>query len=223
MGRMTLVHALCFHGIGAPGPAVAAAERPYWVTERAFRDILDAVAETPNVEISFDDGNASDVEIALDALLDRGLSATFFVVAGRLGQPGYLDVDGVGELARAEMTVGTHGMDHRSWRRLTDGARQRELVDARAILADVVGGPVSEAAVPMGAYDRRLLRDLRRLGYTAVHTSDRRLARSGAWLRPRFSVRAGDTADSVRRTALAVPSVPRRALQGAKSVVKSFR
>jgi peptidoglycan/xylan/chitin deacetylase (PgdA/CDA1 family) len=220
---VTFVHALCFHGVGSPGLSVASDEHRYWVTEQAFHDILDAVAETPNLELSFDDGNASDLEIAFGALRDRGLVATFFVVAGRLGLPGYLDADGLRELVRGGMTVGTHGMDHRPWRQLSNADRQRELVDARGILADVIGAPVSEAAVPMGEYDRHLLGDLRRLGYTAVHTSDRRLAAKDAWLRPRFSVRADDTPGSVVSTALAVPSVRRRAIQAAKGWLKTLR
>ena len=64
------------------------------------------------------------------------------------------------------------------------------------------GTPVTEAALPLGRYDRDLLAHLRALGYTAVHTSDRRWAREGDWLQPRFSVRDGDTADSVRRAML---------------------
>jgi peptidoglycan/xylan/chitin deacetylase (PgdA/CDA1 family) len=95
------------------------------------------------------------------------------------------------------MTIGSHGMDHRPWRRLEPVERKRELVDARERIADIVGHPVSEAALPTGAYDRRLLRELRRLGYSAVHTSDRRPAKTGAWLQPRFSVVAGDTGESV--------------------------
>jgi hypothetical protein len=75
----------------------------------------------------------------------------------------------------------------------------------------------------MGEYDRRLLSELRRLGYAAVHTSDRRPATDGAWLRPRFSVRAGDTAESVRSTALVVPSSMSRALLAAKGWVKTLR
>lgn len=220
---MTLVHGVSFHGIGTPGPGVGSAERPYWVTQTAFTEILDVLAAAANVEITFDDGNASDVEIALGALRERGLVAQFFVVAGRLGQPGYLDVDGVQELVRGGMTIGSHGMDHRSWRGLSDSDRQRELVEARALLADVVGAPVDEAAVPMGRYDRRLLSELRRLGYAAVHTSDRRPATEGAWLRPRFSVGADDTPASVRGTALAVPSPVSRVWLGAKGALKALR
>jgi peptidoglycan/xylan/chitin deacetylase (PgdA/CDA1 family) len=220
---VTLVHRVCFHGIGTPGPSVASAERRYWVKERAFDAILDVLTGTPNVEITFDDGNASDVEIGLAALRDRGLGATFFVVAGRLGQPGYLDTGAVRELVKDGMTIGTHGMDHRPWRGLSTSDRHRELIEARAVLAEVAGSPVDQAAVPMGAYDRRLLAELRRLGYAAVHTSDRRLATDGAWLRPRFSVRADDTVETVRTTILSVPSSPRRAWLTAKGWAKTVR
>ena len=55
------------------------------------------------MRISFDDGNASDLEIGLPALLERGLTATFFVLAGRLGRPGSLDAD---EVARCSRTAG---------------------------------------------------------------------------------------------------------------------
>jgi hypothetical protein len=46
--------------------------------------ILDDVVERPSVQISFDDANDSDVLIDMPALLDRGLNARFFIVAGRL-------------------------------------------------------------------------------------------------------------------------------------------
>lgn len=95
------------------------------------------------------------------------------------------------------MTIGSHGMNHRPWRRLSAAERDEELVAARERIADVVGRPVTEAALPTGAYDRRVLRDLRRLAYSAVHTSDRRAARAGAWLQPRFSVVADDTPETV--------------------------
>ena len=163
------------------------------------------------------------MEIGLGALRDRSLVATFFVVAGRLGQPGYLDADGIHELVNGGMTIGTHGMDHRPWPRLSETDSRRELVEARAALVDLAGSPVDEAAVPLGRYDRRLLAELRRLGYAAVHTSDRRPTTDGAWLRPRFSVRADDTAESLRSTALAVPSPLGRTWLAAKGWAKTLR
>ena len=69
-----------------------------WVTRERFLSLLDAVTGRDDVRITFDDGNASDVEQALPALRERGLTATFFVVAGRLGTPRFLDRHGVAEL-----------------------------------------------------------------------------------------------------------------------------
>ena len=112
------------------------------------------------------------------------------------------------------MRIGSHGMDHRPWRGLDDRELDRELVEARDRLAAVAGAPVDQAALPLGRYDRRLLRRLRRLGYARLHTSDRRWARAGAWLQPRFSLRRGDTVDSVRREMLTRASPAHRARSG---------
>ena len=51
----------------------------------------------------------SDFVYGLPALLDRGLTATFFVVAGRLGEPGFLSENDVRTLVSAGMTIGCHG------------------------------------------------------------------------------------------------------------------
>jgi hypothetical protein len=55
---------------------------------------------------------------------------------------------------------------------------------------------------------------LREEGYTHVFTSDRRPARVGAWLQPRYSVRQHDTLQSVRDDILAPRPFPER-LRGA--------
>jgi peptidoglycan/xylan/chitin deacetylase (PgdA/CDA1 family) len=104
------------------------------------------------------------------------------------------------------MTIGTHGMDHRPLRGLSPADRQRELVDAREEIADTIGRPVDEIALPLGLYDRRLLADLKALGYTAVHTSERMPGTADAWLRPRFSIRVDDTVETIEREVLADPS-----------------
>lgn len=214
---------ICFHGIGTPRRGLEPGEERYWTGVDAFHAILDAVAGRPEVRLSFDDGNVSDLEIGLPGLLERGLGATFFVLAGRLGLPGSLDAAQVRELQSQGMRIGSHGMDHVPWRGLDDTARRRELVDARDRLENELGAPVDEAALPLGRYDRALLGHLRRLGYRTVYTSDRRSARSGRWLQPRFSVRAGDTADSVRRTMLMPAPPARRAKLGAVGLVKRLR
>lgn len=214
---------VCFHGIGSPGRVLEPGEAPYWISEGAYLDILDVLATDPRVRISFDDGNASDIELGLAGLAERGLHATFFVLAGRLDRPGSLSSSDVRDLAAHGMRIGTHGMDHRPWRGLAAGVRRRELEEARRVLREVSGTAVTEAALPLGRYDRELLGHLRQLGYTAVHTSDRRWAREGSWLQPRFSVRDGDTAEGVRRTMLAQQSPGRLAERALVGTVKRWR
>ena len=214
---------VCFHGIGTPRRELEPGEDVYWVAEDRFRRILDEVATWPGVRLSFDDGNASDLAIGLPALLERGLTADFFVVAGRLGQPGSLDEDGVRELRRHGMGIGTHGMWHRSWRGMDQRERREEFVAARDRLATVTGAPVDAAACPRGQYDRRVLTDLRRQGYTRVYTSDRRPARAGSWLQPRFSVRRDDEPATLRAEALSPAPLGRRARNAAVGAVKRWR
>ncbi|MFI7607390.1 polysaccharide deacetylase family protein [Micromonospora sp. NPDC049366] len=215
---------ICFHGIGEPGRELEPGEDRYWVTRDQFLAILDEVAAWPAVRISFDDGNDSDVRIGLPALRDRNLTADFFVLAGRLGEPGSLDEDGVRELRRNGMTVGTHGLAHRSWRGMDRATVHDELVVARERLVAAVGGaPVDLAACPLGRYDRRLLARLRLLGYTGVFTSDRRAARAGAWLQPRFSVRRADTPASLRAEVLTRPGPLRRGRLVATGIAKRLR
>jgi peptidoglycan/xylan/chitin deacetylase (PgdA/CDA1 family) len=215
---------VCFHGVGTPRRELEPDEDLYWVTQRQFLDILDDLTGwQQQVRVSFDDGNSSDVDIALPALAERGLRADFFVLAGRLHSPGSLGEDDVRELRRNGMQIGTHGMAHRSWRGMDPATCQQELVVARESLAEVAGTPIDAAACPLGQYDRRVLADLRRLGYARVYTSDRRHARRGAWLQPRFSVRSHDTVESVRAAAVSRPGLRRRLRLNAIGLAKRIR
>jgi peptidoglycan/xylan/chitin deacetylase (PgdA/CDA1 family) len=214
---------VCFHGIGTPGREMESGEDRYWISVDTYHRVLDDIAGWPSARISFDDGNASDVEIGLPGLLSRGLTADFFVLAGRFGTPGSLDEPAVKELVAAGMTVGTHGMNHIPWRGLDPVTNRAELVDARDRIAAVTGTPVDAAACPLGRYDRRLLADLRRFGYRRVYTSDRRVADPNAWLQHRFSIRADDTPESFRAQATAVPPPARRVKDAAKGIIKRWR
>ena len=63
-------------------------EDRYWTEEDRHHQILDAVAARAVARLSFDDGNLSDIEIGLVGLLQRDLTASFLVLAGRLESPG---------------------------------------------------------------------------------------------------------------------------------------
>src|SRR5690349_24348429 len=107
---------ICFHGIGTPQRELELGEDRYWISVEMFHAVLDEIRTWPSVRISFDDGNASDLEIGLPALLERGLTAEFYVLASRFGKAGSLSEEATRKLHSAGMTIGTHGMWHRPWR-----------------------------------------------------------------------------------------------------------
>ena len=211
MPTAELVH-VCFHGIGTPARDLEPGEADYWLPHDRFLEILDLLAELPNVRISFDDANRSDVEKGLPALLERELTATFFVVVGRLGRPGSLDVGHPSTLLDEGMSVGNHGLRHIPWPLLSPDQLDHELVGAREILEGITGRPIDRVALPLGRYNRSVLRRLRQLQYAQVCTSDRRLTRTGAWLEHRFSLRQDDTPETVLAT-ITEAQHPRRRLR----------
>jgi peptidoglycan/xylan/chitin deacetylase (PgdA/CDA1 family) len=214
---------LTVHGIGPPARELDPDEADAWVTVEQFEQVLDAATGRDDVHITFDDGNASDVEVALPRLLERGLSAEFFVLAGLLGEPGRLGADGVRELVRVGMPVGSHGWAHRDWRRVDAAQAAQEFVEAHRVLAELTRRPVSAVAVPFGSYDRHVLGRLRRANVTRVYTSDGGRARPNGWLQPRNSLRSDLGPQWMAHVLDGRPALPVRARRLAARTVKRAR
>lgn len=179
---------LHFHGLGPVPPWADLKERQFWCGKDRFASILDTIctlSQVARIEITFDDGNASDANIALPALVDRGLTATFFVCAGRIGLPGYLDASAINDLISGGMEVGSHGWGHVDWRRVDDKVLDLEVDDARLKIADIVGSAIDKISIPFGSYDRRILLRLRRSNARSIFTSDGGRAPLSGWMLPR--------------------------------------
>ena len=211
------------HGIGPAGRELDPGEDQTWVSIAQFEQVLDAVAERSDVRITFDDGNVSDVEIALPRLVERGLTAEFFLLAGLLGDRGRVDHAGVRALLDAGMAIGSHGWSHRDWRRIDDAQAREELDDAHRVLGELTGRPVSRVAIPFGSYDRHVLRRLRAAGVTRAYTSDGGRARPDAWLQARTSLRHDIDAAWIARVLDPDTSLTRRARGSAARAVKRLR
>ncbi|SEP41854.1 polysaccharide deacetylase family protein [Amycolatopsis saalfeldensis] len=186
------------HGVGRPERALDPGEDERWITVEQFDRLLEAVAGQEDAHLTFDDGNASDVEVALPRLVSRGLRAEFFPLAGRVGERGYVDPDGLRQLVDAGMDVGSHGWERRDWRRLDDRQARRELEAAPRLLTELSGRAVCRYSLPSGRLDRRVLGRLRAAGATRVYSSSRSLgAGPGGWLQPRVQVHREMDADWV--------------------------
>lgn len=186
-----------FHGIGLPKRNLEAGEARFWIGESRFRAIIDRIAERADadaISITFDDGNISDLAIAVSELQSRQLNARFFVLAGRVGQAGSLGRTDIRDLVAAGMKIGSHGINHLDWTSLSPGELSEELRSSKAIIEDIAGVPVSEAAIPFGRYNAAVLGALRSAGYLTAFSSDGGSAQQGAFLMPRTSV-ASDMSD----------------------------
>lgn len=176
---------LNLHGLGEPPDHIPSEEVCYWLPAERFVEVLDRVAHLRQVRLTFDDGNASDFEVAVPELAKRGLRAEFFVLAGRIGKPGYLEPAHIREMVSAGMGVGLHGMDHRSWAQCNGAELEVEIDEARRQIESITGKPVTRAACPFGAYNALCLRKLRTSGFERVYTSDGGVARAADWLHTR--------------------------------------
>ena len=221
MSKSVLI--LTVHGIGRTSRTLDPGEDHSWVTVEQFEEVLDAAVGRPDVKLTFDDGNVSDIEIGLPRLLERGLSAEFFVLAGLLGEPGRLDSAGVRELHKAGMHVGSHGWAHRDWRRLDPSLHAQEFRDSCRVLAELTGRAVSRVAIPFGSYDRHVLRNLRGAGITRAFTSDGGRARPNSWLQPRTSLRADISQGWLRSVLDGRPSLVQRTRRIGARGIKQVR
>jgi len=127
------------------------------------------------VAITFDDGFASVVENAAPLLLERGIPATVFCVAGHLGGRNDFGTDPPGipkrplaaatalaELAAAGFELGSHGSRHIPLAVAERDAEllREEVVGSRRALEDRCGCPVRWFAPPYGSPPGRRGRDL---------------------------------------------------------------
>jgi peptidoglycan/xylan/chitin deacetylase (PgdA/CDA1 family) len=205
LARRRYVYNITFHGVGQPktGPVdetahfALRAHPDLWLTDDAFRKVLDELGGHEDVFLTFDDGYESNVTVVLPELRARGITAAFFVVGSAIGEPGFLTPTDVRLLADAGMIVGSHGLLHRSWTSLDDQALERDLRRSDEVITSAAGRPVDQVSCPWGHYDRRVLRRLKALGYTRVYTSDGVKAPRTAWLQGRTSIRKDDDAASV--------------------------
>jgi peptidoglycan/xylan/chitin deacetylase (PgdA/CDA1 family) len=210
------------HGIGPVDRKLEPGEHRTWVTVDQFEEVVEAVADRPDVLLTFDDGNMSDIEVALPRLVKAGLRAEFFVCAGLFGRPGRLDADGLRELLAAGMSVGSHGWLHRDWRKIDEAEAREEIAEAHRVIGEIVGAPVTTVAIPFGSYDRQVLRRLRAAHVRRVYTSDGGRARSDAWLQPRNSLREDMDHAWLSHTLGTVPLM-RRARNAAARTAKRWR
>lgn len=129
--------------------------------------------------LTFDDGDESNIRIALPILRLFGFRAEFFVTVSCVGQTGFMTWGDLGHLLDVGMSVQSHGLHHRALTNLSDNQLQDELRWSKDLLQRKLGHDVKYLAVPGGFTNQRVYREAFLAGYEAVCNSEASLARSG--------------------------------------------
>lgn len=132
---------------------------------------------------TFDDAYLSVFEAAYPALLERGLTATVYVVVNSIGAVNQWDcskgdcveqimeLSQIREMADQGFQIGSHTLSHPHLTRLNDAALREELLGSKHRLEDLLGHGVTSLAYPYGDYDQRVAEMAREAGYNnAVST-----------------------------------------------------
>jgi peptidoglycan/xylan/chitin deacetylase (PgdA/CDA1 family) len=132
-------------------------------------ETLGSNSRARGVAITFDDGFRDNLTVALPLLEKFRLPITLFVVAGFVGQEGYLSEEELREIARHPLlTIGAHGLWHRHFTRLSSVEARIELRESRSRLKSITGRKIDLMAWPFGECDAGLERLSEECGYRAA-------------------------------------------------------
>jgi polysaccharide deacetylase family protein (PEP-CTERM system associated) len=130
-------------------------------------------AETPRLEITFDDGHASAFQCGLIILHKYSVRATFFVSAGLIGKSKDLMTwPQLRELVSDGHRVQSHGWSHKLLTHCSQSELERELLRSKLTIEDQLGISVNSLSVPGGRWNRRVLKACADFDYKEVYTSN---------------------------------------------------
>jgi len=146
-----------------------------WLRTTGYRAVNVSQAlnfpDNPCVALTFDDGSETDLVTAAPILQRLNFTATSYITTGFLGKPGYLSYRQLRELSDAGFEIGCHSMTHPHLSDLNEEELNREMLDSRKHLEDIIGKPVEHFSCPSGRYNRKVQLVARRGGYRTLSTS----------------------------------------------------
>jgi peptidoglycan/xylan/chitin deacetylase (PgdA/CDA1 family) len=124
------------------------------------------------VVFTFDDGCETDLLAATPLLREFGFNATFYVVAGFIGQRrGYLSATQLREMADAGFEVGCHSRTHPNLSQLDSAGLHDEIVVAKDEIEQMLGRSVKHFSCPGGFWSPEAARIAAEAGFKTVATS----------------------------------------------------
>jgi len=126
------------------------------------------------ISITFDDGFSDNLYYAAPMLVEKSIPFTVFVTSDNVkyNKNKYLNRKELYELSQLpNVTIGSHGMTHRSLNSIKDVELKNELVGSKIFLEDVIGKEVISISYPSGEYDNKVIQCAKDVGYIIGGTS----------------------------------------------------
>jgi peptidoglycan/xylan/chitin deacetylase (PgdA/CDA1 family) len=170
----------------------------YCVTSSAFAEHLRLFCSLTNdrqqspFQITFDDGERSQLHIALPILEEHGIAARYFVTPGLIDTAAkFLGWQELKTLNNAGHSIQSHGWSHQFLTFCSDDELEHELCTSKQSLEERLGTEVDEISVPGGRWNPRVVEACAAAGYRRVYVSDPWIetSMSGVEVIGRFMVR----------------------------------
>jgi peptidoglycan/xylan/chitin deacetylase (PgdA/CDA1 family) len=131
----------------------------------------EATCPAKSVALTFDDGYEDAYTTALPLLQKFGFTATFYIISGFVGHPGYMSWEQLGVLHDAGMEIGAHSVTHRNLTDLDMGMVASEVTQSKRDIEQALGITVTSFCYPAGHYNAAIEEQVRAAGYTNATTT----------------------------------------------------
>ncbi len=170
-----------------------------------------------SVVMTFDDGYAGNHAHAARLLAERGYSATFFVVTGKIGEPFMMSWSQLRELRDAGMAVESHTVTHPLFSCIDRARTVREIVDSKHEIEDRLDTAVRHMSLPYGDTNCFYEEIAREAGYETGCSSRGGLneASTSPFHLRRIAMTTAMSSDMLARICLRDPQLLRRLERGA--------
>ena len=120
------------------------------------------------IVITFDDGHDSFEQIGVPILQKYGFSATMFVITSKVGETGYLSIEGIRELTNEGMFFESHSRYHSILTKLSRSEQEMEIINSKSELEEITNSPVSIFSYRGGHYDDSIQSIVKEAGYISA-------------------------------------------------------
>jgi len=198
-------------GYGLSIPPLLFAAHMDFLLERGYRVISlrglgeligsGRVPDEKTAVVTLDDGYRDAYTEAFPLLREHGFGATIFMITDLIDNQRYLTAGQLKELSAAGIEIGSHSATHSDLPSLNPPRLRREIVDSRAALERILGGPVTSFCYPSGRNNAAVRAAVRAAGYGSAVTVEPGLfrGREDRFAIPRVRVYGGMGVASLAR------------------------